>query len=70
MGWRSKTARKNCNFGENLGSWDSGSGNWSKIRDAYNEIYGEDSWEIDWELSNSSLLDYGNSTELLEFLRN
>ena len=55
-------------FGENLASWDSGSGNWSKIREAYNEIYGEDSWEIDWELSNSSLLDYGNSTELLEFM--
>ena len=55
-------------FGENLGSWDNGSDNWSKIRDAYEEIYGEDSWEIDWELSNSSLLDYGNNTELLEFL--
>ena len=55
-------------FGETPGSWDDGSGDWSKIRDAYNDIYGDGSWDIDWELSNSSLLDYGNSTELLEFL--
>ena len=32
------------------------------------EIYGDGSWEIDWELSNNSLLEYGNNTELLEFL--
>lgn len=55
-------------FGESLGSFSNGSNGWAKIRDAYNEIYGEDSWEIDWELSSSSLLDYGNSTELLEFI--
>ena len=55
-------------FGESMKSFEPGSGDWGKISDAYNELYGNDSWEIDWELSNSSLLDYGNSMELLEFL--
>ena len=51
-----------------MNSFESGSGDWGKLSDAYNELYGNDSWEIDWELSNSSLLDHGNSMELLEFL--
>tara|TARA_B100000941_G_C28490894_1_gene547888 strand:- start:439 stop:1188 length:750 start_codon:yes stop_codon:yes gene_type:complete len=55
-------------FGEDMKSFEPGSGDWQKIRDAYNEINGEDSWEIDWELSNNSILEYGNSMELLEFL--
>ena len=61
-------------FGKNLGSFEPGSGNWSKIKDAYNEIYGNNSWEEDWELHHKSLLNgaygngWGNSVELLEFI--
>ena len=55
-------------FGESMKSFEPGSGDWGRLSDAYNELYGNDSWEIDWELSNSSLLDHGNSMELLEFL--
>ena len=61
-------------FGKNLASFESGSGNWSKIKDAYNEIYGNNSWEEDWELHHKSLLNgaygsgWGNSVELLEFI--
>ena len=61
-------------FGKNLASFEPGSGNWSKIKDAYNEIYGNNSWEEDWELHHKSLLNgaygsgWGNSVELLEFI--
>ena len=61
-------------FGKDLASFESGSGNGSKIKDAYNEIYGNNSWEDDWELHNKSLLNgaygngWGNSVELLEFI--
>ena len=61
-------------FGKDLASFESGSGNGSKIKDAYNEIYGNNSWDDDWELHNKSLLNgaygngWGNSVELLEFI--
>ena len=60
-------------FGKDLSSF-SGANNWSKIADAYDDLYGNNSWEEDWELSNSSLLNgaygpgWGNSMELLEFI--
>ena len=46
----------------------------AQIRDAYNELYGNNSWNEDWDLGNSSILPgaygsgWGNSVELLEFL--
>ena len=55
-------------FGESMESFESGSGDWQKIREAYEELNGNGSWELDWELSTSSLLEYGNNMELLEFL--
>ena len=61
-------------FGKDLASFESGSGNGSKIKDSYNEIYGNNSWDDDWELHNKSLLNgaygngWGNSVELLEFI--
>ena len=53
---------------ESMQRFESGTGDWQKIREAYEELNGNGSWELDWELSTSSLLDYGNNMELLEFL--
>ena len=61
-------------FGKDMESFEPESSNWSKIRDAYNELYGNNSWKEDWDLGNSSILPgaygsgWGNSVELLEFL--
>ncbi len=49
-------------------SFEPGSGDWQKIRSAYEKIYGEDAWDIDWELSRNSQREWGNSVELLEFI--
>jgi len=55
-------------FGKDMKSFEPGSGDWQKIRSAYEKIYGEDSWDIDWELSRNSQREWGNSVELLEFM--
>ena len=55
-------------FEKDMKGFEPGSGDWQKIRDAYNNIHGDDSWEIDWELSRSSQREWGNNVGLLEFL--
>ncbi len=55
-------------FEKDMKAFEPGSGDWQKVRDAYNNLYGDESWEIDWELSRSSQREWGNNVELLEFL--